>query len=231
MVVLSSEHLDISSGRGSPQPGPTTPGRTALTRLNHRTGEPHAMAVFDQLRHPLIEKAVTDAREWCFGHELNGKPAFARATPVVFTLEEHLGAELTPELAAATLLHAARRFAPAELDVDDYLLTQYNGAVRRMVRALRDLDEAFAAGTPSVDTDDLQVLLACTADKIVALHLVLQQARESGDEARFFASQTELREQLPHLERFGHTITGRVPESMSRALVDVLAAVTACRTA
>lgn len=189
------------------------------------------MSVLDQPRQPLIEKAVTDAREWCFGHEFNGKPAFARATRVVFMLEEHLGAELTPELVAAALLHAAHRFAPAELDVNDYLLTQYSGAVRRMVRALLAVDEALTAGTPSVDTDDLQVLLACTADKIVALHLMLQQARESGDEARFFASQTELHEQLPHLEQFVHTITGRVPESMSRVLVDVLAAVTACRTA
>lgn len=189
------------------------------------------MPVFDEPRHPLVEKAVTDARDWCFGHELNGKPAFARATRVVLTLEEHLGADLTPELAAATLLRVAYQFASTEIDIDDYLLEHYSGSVRRILRALQAGHEALATGTTSIDTADLQVVLGVTADTIAELHLLLQQARESVDEARFYTTQTHLHRQVTRLNQFQQTILGRVPESMSNALSNVLAAITACRTA
>lgn len=190
------------------------------------------MSVFDEPRHPLVEKAVVDSREWCCDHTLNGMPAFARAMRVVYMLEEHLGADLSPELVAATLLHIAHGYAPAEIEVDEYLLEHYGGAVHRIVRALQAEQDALAAGTaPRVDPTDLHVVLSSTADKIVALRLLLQQSRESGDEARFFTSQTELHQKLPYLKQFQHTITGRVPESMSHAFGDVLAAITACRTA
>jgi hypothetical protein len=189
------------------------------------------MPVFAEPRHPLVEKAVIDARDWCFDHELDGKPAFARATRVVLTLEEHLGADLTPELAAAALLRVAHPFAPAEIDTNDYLLKNYSSSTRRILRALQTGHEALATAAASIDTADLQVLFGVTADTIVAFHLLLEQARKSGDEARFFTSQTDLHRQLDRLKQYQQAILGRVPESMSRALNDVLTAVTACRTA
>lgn len=77
----------------------------------------------------------------------------------------------------------------------------------------------------------MQLLQVSTADKIVAFRSLLERARKSGDEARFFADRPVLAERMPYFQRFASAVTGLVPDSMSTALREVLAGITACRIA
>jgi hypothetical protein len=66
------------------------------------------------------------------------------------------------------------------------------------------------------------VLLASTADKIVALASLLHRARRSGDPAGFFQRRPALLALLGHFTAFMAAGAGRVPASMSLDLAAVL---------
>lgn len=63
------------------------------------------------------------------------------------------------------------------------------------------------------------MLLASSADKIVALSSLLHRARRSGDIDRFFGQRPAL---LPHFEAFHQTARARIPPGMSDRLAGVL---------
>ncbi|WP_228532751.1 hypothetical protein [Micromonospora sp. ANENR4] len=67
------------------------------------------------------------------------------------------------------------------------------------------------------------MLLASTADKIVALTSLLRRARATGDVTGFFARRLVLCGLLPHFRAFQQAAHPRVPASMSAHLDAVLA--------
>lgn len=189
------------------------------------------MSVFAAPVDPRWESALDEARSWCEGHMIDDKPAYAHAVGVARVLDDHL-VDLAVEVAIAGLLHNSPGFAPADLDLTAHLTTRYGHPVPRIVRARHAERELLNAGDdPDIDITDLLVLQVSTAAKIVAFGSRLDLARRSGDEARFFADRPELAGHTPYFQRFASAVTGLVPDTMSAALRDVLAALTACRIA
>jgi len=130
-------------------------------------------------RHPLIDNAFADACRWCAGQVIDDQPALAHAARVAVTLGEHV-TDPAPELIAAALLHDSPDFAPAGIDLDVVLGHRYGIQVVRIVRALQAEHHALDTDTPIIVADDLPVLLASTADKIVALTSLSRRAHKSG---------------------------------------------------
>ncbi|MEU7480550.1 hypothetical protein AB0A63_31545 [Lentzea sp. NPDC042327] len=190
--------------------------------------EKHDMSVFADPRDPRLVSALQQARVWCEGHVIDGLPAFEYAVRVARCLDEHL-VDLSVGVAIAALLHASSIFADA-IALDTHLAMNYGHPVPRIVRALRAERATLTAGDPEIDTSDMLVLYVSTADKIVAFHALLDRARASGDEARFFVGHPALALRAPYFQRFAGAVTGLVPDSMSTALREVLAAITAGRT-
>ena len=95
------------------------------------------------------------------------------------------------------------------------------------MRALQAEHHALDTDTPIIVADDLPVLLASTADKIVALTSLSRRTHKSGDPVGFFAARPVLLGLLPHFQAFTAAGTGRVPPSMTRRLGFVLDALTA----
>ncbi|MGH3772491.1 MAG: HD domain-containing protein [Pseudonocardiaceae bacterium] len=172
-------------------------------------------------RHPLVEHALRQARQWCAGQVIDERPALAHAVRVALLLGRHVTGA-TPELIATALLHDAPEFAPPHLDLDLALGQRYGAEVARIVRAVEAAHHALDSATPIIAVEDLPVLLVCTADKIVALESLLHRAEASGDVEGFFAARPGLLRLLPHFRAFCAAGVGRVPPSMSARLDQVL---------
>ena len=171
-------------------------------------------------RHRLIELALADARTWCQGHTIDDRPALVHAVRVAAKLDAHVPA--SPELICAALLHDSPLFAPPDLDLDDYLTSRYGPEVTRVIRALEAQHNALDSGNPPILVDDLPVLQASTADKIVAFRSLLHRARLSGDVAGFFGVRVPLRRLLPYFRAYQQAGAAHVPAAMSAELGAVL---------
>jgi (p)ppGpp synthase/HD superfamily hydrolase len=176
--------------------------------------------------HALIHHALADARRWCAGRVIDDRPALAHAARVAVTLGEHVAAP-GPELIAAALLHDSPEFAPADIDLDTVLRQRYGDEVMRIVRALQTEHHALDTDNPVIIADDRPVLLASTADKIVALTSLTRRAKKSGDSTGFFAARPALLKLLPHFQTFRAAGAGQIPPSMTRHLGAVLATLSA----
>jgi hypothetical protein len=183
------------------------------------------VTVLSPPRHPLVECALGDAKLWCAGQIIDDRPALAHAARVAVTLGEYV-AGTAPELIAAALLHDAPEFAPADIDVDAVLRLRYGSEVARIVRALEAEHHALDTASSIITIDDLPVLLASTADKIVALASLSRRAKRSGDVTGFFAARPALLRLLPHFRAFALAGVGHVPTGMSARLDQVLTALT-----
>lgn len=172
-------------------------------------------------RHPLVRHALTDARTWCAGQTIDERPALVHAVRVAVTLTRHLP-DVSPELTAAALLHDAPEFAPPDVDLDTILTARYGPEVPRIIRALQVEHHALDQPDPPITTDDRPVLLASTADKIVALASLRRRAHSSGDPDAFFTARPALLRLLPHFQDFQQAATGRVPARMTGQLGHVL---------
>jgi hypothetical protein len=175
---------------------------------------------------PLIARALADARSWCAGQIIDDRPAFTHAVRVAVTLGDHV-ADPAPELIAAALLHDSPEFAPEGIDLDVVLEQHYGREVVRIVRALETEHHALDTNHPIIVIDDLPVLLASTADKIVALTSLTRRALLSGDSTGFFAARPALIALLPHFHAFADVASWRVPASMAVRLRSALATLTA----
>lgn len=175
-------------------------------------------------RHPLVDRALHDARRWCAGRIIDDRPALAHAARVAVTLGEHV-TDPAPELVAAALLHDSPELAPPDTDLDTVLSGRYGWEVVRIVRALEAEHHAMDTEHPTIPVEDLPVLLASTADKIVALTSLSRRAARSGDAARFFAARPALLRLLPHLRAFRDAGACRIPAGMTDHLDCVLTAV------
>ncbi|MET9263750.1 hypothetical protein [Amycolatopsis sp. NPDC004079] len=184
------------------------------------------MTVLTPPRAAPVDRALADARRWCAGQVIDDRPALAHAVRVAVVLGEHVTAP-DPDLVAAVLLHDSPEFAPPDLDLDAVLGHRYGPAVVRIVRALEAEHHALDTGHPVITVDDLPVLLASTADKIVALTSLTRRAGKSGDPAAFFAARPALLDLLEHFAAFADAGDGRVPASMTLQLKQVLDTLTA----
>lgn len=179
------------------------------------------MTLLTPPRPAIVDRALADARRWCSGHVIDERPALVHAVRVAVALGEHV-TDPDPKLVAAVLLHDSPEFAPANLDLDAELEHRYGPAVVRIVRALELEHLALDTGHPVTVVDDAAVLLASTADKIVALTSLTRRAAASGDAEGFFAARPALLGLLEHFAQFADAGAGLVPASMTRQLRQVL---------
>jgi (p)ppGpp synthase/HD superfamily hydrolase len=177
-------------------------------------------------RHSLIEHALRDAQRWYAGWIIDDRPALAHAARVAVTLGKHVISP-EPNVVAAALLHDAPEFAPRGLDLNAVLAQRYGAEMVRIVRALEAEHHALDKGKPIITVDDQPVLLASTADKIVALTSLSRRAMLSGNSVQFFAARPALLGLLPHFWEFLNAGIGRVPPSMTTHLGRTLSMLTA----
>ncbi|MFI7650660.1 metal-dependent phosphohydrolase [Micromonospora sp. NPDC049460] len=179
------------------------------------------MTVLSPPRPAVVDRALRDAKTWCAGHSIDDRPALVHAVRVAVTIGEHVPAP-PPEVIVAALLHDAPDLAPAALDVYQVLATRYGPEVPRIIAALQAEHRALDEPDPPIDVEDQPVLLASTADKIVALTSLLRRARAAGDVTGFFARRPVLCGLLPHFRAFQQAAHPQVPASMSAHLDVVL---------
>ncbi len=117
------------------------------------------------------QDTVSHSRAWI----IDERSALAHAARVALTLGEHVAAP-SPMLIAAVLLPDAPEFAPADLDLDTVLGRRYGLEVVRIGRALQAEHHALDTAESILTVEDLPVLLASTADKIVALTSLFRRA-------------------------------------------------------
>ncbi|MCY1141474.1 metal-dependent phosphohydrolase [Actinoplanes sp. Pm04-4] len=175
------------------------------------------MTVLAPPRHPMVQSALNDARTWCVGQIIDDRPALAHAVKVAVTIGAHVPDPET-DLIAAALLHDSPDLAPPYIDLDRLLTTRYSATVRRIVRVMHDEHRSLDTDSPQIVVDDHQVLLASTADRIVALSSLMARARRSGDVTTFFARRRPLLQLLPHFHACCDASAGRVPDTMTAAL-------------
>lgn len=147
--------------------------------------------------------ALDQARVWCAGHEIDQAPALRHAVAVTVVLGRH-HPETRPDVLAATLLHDSPEYAPADIDLDEYLTWTYGGETRRIVREMERLQDDMRPGNraPALDPADAVVVRAVCADKIIAISSMLRRARHSGNEAKFWAKRQAFIDVLPYFAAF-----------------------------
>ncbi|MFI7307510.1 HD domain-containing protein [Micromonospora aurantiaca] len=175
------------------------------------------MTVLSPPRAATIDRALRDAQRWCAGHTIDDRPALTHAVRVAVTIGEHVP-NPDPDLIAAALLHDIPDFAPRTPDIYQILATAYGPQVPRIIAALQAEHQDLDMPEPPIRVDDLPVLLASTADKIVALTSLLRRAQSSGDVTRFLRTRPALFALLPHFRAFQQAAHHRVPLRMSARL-------------
>lgn len=179
------------------------------------------MTVLSPPRHPLIERALADARTWTAGHIIDDRPAFVHAVWVAVTLGNHVP-NPEPTLVAACLLHDSPEFAPPDIALDAVISERYGTETLRIIRALEVEHQALDTDDPIIDVTDPVTLQASTADKIVAIRSLLRRSVDSGDPDAFFAARPGLLRLLPHFDTFTDAGAGRLPASMTTELCHVV---------
>jgi hypothetical protein len=177
-------------------------------------------AVLPSRSHPIVSTGLQLARVWCAGHQIDGAPAIAHAVKVAAKLGQHVP-HPTPELLAACLLHDAPEFAPAA-GTGDWAAV-ISGAltpeVTRVVRALYSEHQAVGGpDRPRTPIDDLPVLLASTADKLVSLGSVLGRGRTADDRAAYWAQRAAFLDAVPYFRGFANDADPHLPPTMAAAL-------------
>ncbi|MDG4761354.1 HD domain-containing protein [Micromonospora sp. WMMD710] len=180
------------------------------------------MTVLSPPRAATVDRALRDAQRWCTGHTIDDRPALAHAVRVAVTIGEHV-LHPDPDLIAAALLHDIPDFAPRTPDIYQVLATAYGPQVPRIIAALHAEHQALDMPDPPIRVNDLPVLLASTADKIVALTSLLRRAHTSGDVTDFLRRRPALLTLLPHFRAFQQAAHPRVPAAMSARLDTALA--------
>ncbi|MGW0215003.1 HD domain-containing protein [Micromonospora chokoriensis] len=175
------------------------------------------MTVLSPPRAATVDRALRDAQRWCAGHSIDDRPALAHAVRVAVTIGDHVP-HPAPDLIAAALLHDIPDFAPRTPDIYQVLAVAYGPQVPRIIAALQAEHLALDMPDPPIRVDDLPVLLASTADKIVALTSLLRRAHASGGVTDFLRRRPALLTLLPHFRAFQQAAHPRVPAGMSARL-------------
>ncbi|MGC5018713.1 HD domain-containing protein [Micromonospora sp. DT47] len=179
------------------------------------------MTVLSHPRPLLVDRALRDARRWCIGHTIDDRPALAHAVRVAVTIGDHVAAP-EPALIAAALLHDVPDFAPPGEHLYRTLIEDYGLEVPRIIAALHAEHQALDQPDPPILVEDAAVVLASTADKIVALTSLLRRARASGDVTDFFSRRPTLLALLPYFRAYSSACRRHAPASLAAALEAVL---------
>ncbi|WP_346535601.1 metal-dependent phosphohydrolase [Micromonospora sp. DPT] len=179
------------------------------------------MTVLSHPRPPLVDRALRDAQRWCMGHTIDDRPALAHAVRVAVTIGDHVAAPESDMIAAA-LLHDVPDFAPPGENLYRTLTEDYGPEVPRIIAALHDEHQALDHPNPPIMVEDAAVVVASTADKIVALTSLLRRARASGDVTDFFSRRPTLVALLPYFRAYSYACRPHTPASLSAALEAVL---------
>ncbi|RKN50447.1 HD domain-containing protein [Micromonospora endolithica] len=180
------------------------------------------MTVLSPPRPAVIDRALRDAKRWCAGHTIEDRPALVHAVRVAVTIGDH--APTAPaEVVVAALLHDAPDLVPKGMDIYQVLTSSYGYEVSRIIAALHAEHQALDAPDPPIRVEDYPVLLASTADKIVALTSLWRRARATGDVTAFLTRRPVLCGLLPHFRAFQQAARVWVPASMSAHLDAALA--------
>ncbi|MGC4755662.1 HD domain-containing protein [Micromonospora trifolii] len=133
------------------------------------------------------------------------------------TIGQHVPAP-GQDVIVAALLHDAPEFAPTDTDIYQTLTANYGSEVARIIAALQAEHRALDEPDPPIRVDDQPVLLASTADKIVALTSLLRRAQRTGNASDFFDRRVALRGLLPYFRGYQRAAHPRLPASMSAHL-------------
>ena len=178
------------------------------------------MSVLSHPRHPVVDMALTLAKRWCDGHEIDGAPALTHAIEVATTLLKY-EPDASPQLVAAVLLHDSPEFSEpyveSPLDLDAFLEGVFGPRVPMVVRALEREHNAMdepAQGFPA----DRDTLLLSAADKIVSLGSILARAQLTEDQRGYWAVRQPFLDAVPYFRRFFTHAAPSLPVEMAREL-------------
>lgn len=182
------------------------------------------MTILSPPRPAIVSAALDQARTWCAGHEIDQAPALRHAVAVTVVLGRY-HAEIGPQVLAATLLHDAPEYAPAEVDLDQHLAWAYGPETRRIVREMERLQADMRPGNthPAIDPADAVVVQAVAADKIVAIASMLRRARRSGDATAFWTRRQAFINVLGYFSAFRALAAGVCEADMIDHLTDLIA--------
>jgi hypothetical protein len=170
---------------------------------------------------PLVWAALRLARLWCDGHRIGGKAALDHAQDVAAVLLRHIP-RAEPVVIAAVLLHDSPELAPSHIDLDVVLATVVSPEVARLVRALHHEHEQLATDTPPTPpADDVALMQASAADKIISTTTVLDHARTE-DPAAYWSARSGFVTALPYLRDFCAAADAVLPPTMATELGDLI---------
>ncbi len=189
----------------------------------------YTMSVLDHPRHQIVNEALAFTREITKGQIIDGSTVLRHAVGVVITLEKYVP-EVQPETAAGIILHdvpdakvneetihkGLARFPAASLEVirgiqqeHSYMAPGmgegYNKHLRQYVNSLRT-------------NHNRSILLAVSADKIVALNSFEKRAASHPNEQDFWASRGAFRRRMPYFKGFVDDTADCLPDELSRDL-------------
>ncbi|MET0492938.1 MAG: metal-dependent phosphohydrolase [Actinoplanes sp.] len=180
------------------------------------------MSVLTRPRATMIDTAIELSRGFCEGHIIDGSPALGHALKVARKVGKH-HPTASPDLVAAVILHDAPDFAPADMDLDNVLTERLSPAVTRIVRAIEREHEALGRSeVPDVQTDDLDVLIATAADKVVSIGAITQRARRSPDPVSYWGSRRPFIKRVPYFRAFAAAAEPHLPAGLARELTAVV---------
>lgn len=164
-------------------------------------------------RHPIVERALGLARQFCEEQVIDDAPAIAHAVKVATILVRHVP-DATPEMIAAALLHDAPLFVSPTADLDELLTHAVADGVAPIVKALHVEHEAMMSGTaPRVPERPVALIMA--ADKVVAFRALVERAHRAADEREFWSRRGTLRGLLPWFAEWCNRATPLLPGSLT----------------
>lgn len=163
--------------------------------------------------HPTTFAALHLARLWCDGRRIGHQDALTHAVRVVEALRRHVP-DAAPEVIAAALLHDSPDLAPPEVDLHAVLVTLLSPEVARLVQVLQHEHDGLDAGrVPEPPADDLAVMQASAADKIVSIQTVLDAA-QANDPAAYWSDREGFVTALAYFRSFHQAAASALPVTM-----------------
>ena len=185
------------------------------------------MGVLHLPRHRKIQEALDIARSYYQGHLIDGQPALAHAVQVVVTLERYVP-DPPPDAIAGILLHDMPEYAPDKLTLHA-LLRGFGVTAHRIVSSIEREHDRLArwaggmtaevhACVKQLSDDNDAVLLAGSADKIVAFTSVLRRSDRAADARVYWHGKRPLVVRLPYFREYHRAVAHRLPAPMADEL-------------
>jgi hypothetical protein len=176
------------------------------------------MSAFTHPRSPLIDTAITLARQWCEGHIIDGSPALGHAMKVARKIDEHLPG-VSSDLIGAAILHDAPFFAPATVNLDEVLAEEMSADVLRIVRGLeREHTALDSDALPVLHTNEPDVLIGSAADKVVSIAAITVRAHRADDVKAYWGERRPFIKRVPYFIGFAELAAPHLPVGLTREL-------------